>query len=532
MLLKPATYSLVTRNLLISAGKLLLLTLVFGVIYTQSPLYSSNQNQYFLQGLAKAGYGFLQNDWMANTVDPVPAFNMVVYFTVRFLHQGFFYGYWFLLLGVYIYSICGIASLVFNINKSRIEFLLFLALVFAFHSPLVDYIGSNWLGTTQQYLLNRGVASQYLLGDVFQPSLFGVFFVLSICLFLQKKLAGAVLALALAATFHTSSILSAAILTLSYMVVTFKEERNIKKPFWIGFSALILVVPIVAYVLANFRPDAGETWRQAQNILADFRDPHHVLSKRSELGEWFYFRVAVVIAAIYLVRKSRLFGIMAITFSIAAILSAIQILTDSNKLGMMFPWRFSTVLVPLSLSLITAFFVSFIFDKFEFRKPLQSKLIDGFSIVAILFLIFWGIREMKLRYEAHYHNPDVPMMEFVKETKQPGDTYLIPALDLEELENFRLFTGAPVFIDYKSVPYNTNDVLEWYQRVIKMRQFYEAAEMDCQFLKQLDSEYNLTHIVVENRRFPTRCEVLEVQYRDNVYGVYRINRPLVKATPR
>lgn len=511
-----------TRNRLISAGKFLLLSLIFGVVYTQSLLYSSNQNQYFLQGLRKAGYGFLQNDWMANTVDPVPAFNMAVYFTDRFLNQGFFYVYWFLLLGVYIYSICGIASLVFNINKSRTEYLVFLTLVFAFHSPLVDYIGSNWFGMTQQYLLNRGVASQYLLGYVFQPSLFGVFFVLSIYLFLRKKLAGAVFTLALAATFHTSSILSAAILTLSYMAVTLKEERNFKKPFWIGFSALILVLPIVGYVLANFRPDAGETWRQAQNILADFRDPHHVLSKRSELGEWFYIRVAAVIAAIFLVRKTRLFGIMAVTFSIAAVLSGIQILTDSNKLGMMFPWRFSTVLVPLSLSLVAAFFVSFVFGKFAFRTALQRRLINGFSVAVILFLLFWGIREMKLRFEEHYHNPDAPMMEFVKKTKQPGDTYLISALHLEELEDFRLFTGAPILIDYKSVPYNAYDVMEWYHRIIKARQFYEAAEMDCQFLKRLAEEYNLTHLVVENRRFPNRCEELEVLYRDEVYGVYRI----------
>jgi len=223
-----------TPNRLLSAGKFLFLALIFGVIYTQSPLYSSNQNQYFLQGLAKAGYGFLQNDWMANTVDPVPAFNMVVYFTSRFLNEAFFYVYWFLLLGVYIYSICGIASLVFKINKSRTEFLLFLALVFTIHSPLIDYLGSHWIGATQQYLLNRGVAGQYLLGYFFQPSLFGVFFVLSIYLFLRKKLAGAVFTLALAATFHTSSILSAAILTLSYMVVTLIEERNFKKPFWIG----------------------------------------------------------------------------------------------------------------------------------------------------------------------------------------------------------------------------------------------------------------------------------------------------------
>ena len=30
---------------------------VFGLIYAQSPLYTNNQNTYFLHGLAKAGVG-------------------------------------------------------------------------------------------------------------------------------------------------------------------------------------------------------------------------------------------------------------------------------------------------------------------------------------------------------------------------------------------------------------------------------------------------------------------------------------------
>jgi hypothetical protein len=480
--------------------------------------------------MAKAGHGFLQQDWMTNTVDPVPVFTFIVFVTHRFLHDFLFYVYTFLLFGVYIYSICGIASLVFNINKSRMKYIVFLALVFAFHSPLVEYIGLNWFGMTQQYLLNRGVAGQYLLGYFFQPSLFGVFFVLSIYLFLRKKLAGAIFTLALAATFHTSSILSAAILTLSYMAVTFKEERNFKKPFLIGFFALIMVLPVVVYVLSNFRPDNSETWRRAQEILANFRIPHHVLSKRSELGEWFYFRVVLIIAAIFLARKTRLFGVLAITFSIAAVLSCIQILTNDDSLGMMFPWRFSTVLVPLSLSLIVAYFVSLIFDRFELRKRFQKRLVNGFGIILILFLVFWGIREMKLRYEEHSDNPDVPMMEFVRNTKQPGDRYLIPALHLEELENFRLYTGAPILIDFKAMPFNAHDVKEWYQRITKAGQFYESAKMDCQFLKQLAGEYGLTHIVLKNRRFPNSCEEFEVLYRDEVYGVYRINRSLVTTT--
>ena len=51
---------------------------VFAVIYAQSPLYTSNQNQYFIHGLASAGYGYLQQDWLANTLDPTPVFSFLV----------------------------------------------------------------------------------------------------------------------------------------------------------------------------------------------------------------------------------------------------------------------------------------------------------------------------------------------------------------------------------------------------------------------------------------------------------------------
>ena len=53
---------------------------VFGVSYTQAPLYYSNQNQYFLHGLAAAGLGDLHQDWLANTKDPTPVFSWIVEF--------------------------------------------------------------------------------------------------------------------------------------------------------------------------------------------------------------------------------------------------------------------------------------------------------------------------------------------------------------------------------------------------------------------------------------------------------------------
>src|SRR6516165_2538625 len=75
--------------------------IVFGVSYTQPPLYYSNQNQYFLHGLARGGLGFLNEDWLANTADPTPVFSALVAFTYRYLSESLFYVYYLLILGAY-----------------------------------------------------------------------------------------------------------------------------------------------------------------------------------------------------------------------------------------------------------------------------------------------------------------------------------------------------------------------------------------------------------------------------------------------
>src|SRR5262249_56691201 len=79
--------------------------LCFAVAHAQAPLYYSNQNQYFLHGLARAGQGLLAEDWLANTLDPTPVFSALVAVTARYLHPWAFHAYHALLLGVYAVSL-------------------------------------------------------------------------------------------------------------------------------------------------------------------------------------------------------------------------------------------------------------------------------------------------------------------------------------------------------------------------------------------------------------------------------------------
>src|SRR5438067_9368178 len=86
----------------------LLGTALFAAAYCQAPLYYSNQNQYFLHGLARAGVGYLSEDWLANTRDSTPVFTALVALTARWLHPWLFHVYHALLLGIYGAALLGL----------------------------------------------------------------------------------------------------------------------------------------------------------------------------------------------------------------------------------------------------------------------------------------------------------------------------------------------------------------------------------------------------------------------------------------
>jgi hypothetical protein len=92
-------------------------------------------------------------------------------------------------------------------------------------------------------------------------------------------------------------------------------------------------------------------------------------------------------------------------------------------------------------------------------------------------------------------DPAANMMRFVREQARPGDTYLIPA----GLQEFRLATGAPALVDFKSIPYLDVDVLEWSERLRLVDRFYRErpANVNCALLDDLAAQYGVTHAVLD-----------------------------------
>ncbi len=392
---------------------ILLWGIAFAVSYAQSPLYTSNQNQYFLHGLAQAGYGSLEQDWLANTTDPTPVFSQMVALVYRYLRwEGLFYFIYALLMGVYFFSLWGIAANIFDLRASKTRRLLFLALLMTLHAAGLRFAMARLVGVNWTYIFEDGLADQRLLGPVLQPSAFGVFLLLSIYLFLEHRLVLAVLAAVLAAAFHPTYILSAAALTAAYLLSTANEERSLKNAILPGGLALVAVAPVVLASIPVFTGAPAEMQTQARQILVEYRIPHHALAS------WWFDATAIVkllliLLCMYLVRRTRLFLIMLVCVAVSGGLTLLQIVLESHSLALLFPWRMSAFLLPLSTSIILAYLVDRILAVPALQTPAAEKLLIGLSYGLVLLSVFVGVTRFVLDLQRKSDQPERRVQAYV-----------------------------------------------------------------------------------------------------------------------
>ncbi len=493
-----------------SALKFVAWGVLLSLAYGQAPLYTSNQNQYFLHGLAQAGQGLLAEDWLANTTDPTPVFTWLVVVTVRYLPRATFYLYYFLLFAVYFYSLRHITNQLFNLDRSRTTRWVFIALIFVSHSAALHVLLSRGVGGDWQYLFDGGLAGQRLLGTVLQPSSFGVFLLLSVQQFLEGRPYRAVLAAAVAATVHPTYLLSAAVLTLAYVVVEFRARRSYRQSLQIGGLALALVLPVLAYSFGSFLPSGTE----AQEILVHFRLPAHAI-----VSEWFgpsaLATLTLVGLALILTRGSQLFLLMLISVAIGALLTLVQVLSASDALALLFPWRLSVYLVPLSVAVLAGWLAVWLSEKTGQRfgriAPLVSMVLVGLSIVS--GLIWMAIQSLQQGID-----PERALYAYVQAESSSAQLYAIPS----KLQDFRLATGTPILADFKSIPYRRGEVINWHDRVRLLQWFYRE-QIDCGLMKDFIDEYGVTHIVLGPEQLGQSCPEMQERYHDGYYAVYAIN---------
>jgi hypothetical protein len=304
------------------------------------------------------------------------------------------------------------------------------------------------------------------------------------------------------------------------MVVTYSEEKSLKKSLSLGLFNLVLILPSLIFLYVYFSPTSPELWSQSKAVLVNLRSPHH-FNPEVWLGGLVYLKLAITGTAIYLVRNTRLFPIMLFPFAVAVLLTVVQILWGSSKLASFIPWRVFVVLVPLSLGIIVGHLVSLFFERFVEPVAARYKLVTVINVSLLLALVLYGANTQVKRLTKYYAGEGMPMMNFVKEVKSSGDTFLIPV----ELEDFRLYTGAPILVNFKSGPYKDVEYMEWYRRFVAASEFYGARDQSaCDILRKLRDQYKITHVVVKGSHPAERCGNLAELYKDLNYRVYRIDR--------
>jgi hypothetical protein len=291
------------------------------------------------------------------------------------------------------------------------------------------------------------------------------------------------------------------------------------KSLWIGALALLVVAPILIYVYVNFGNTPPETTARAQDILVNFRIPHHAL-----INWWWdataVVKILLVAAALFLIRKKRLFLVMLLLTLAAAGLTLLQVFLKSNMLALLFPWRISIILVPLATAILLADLVSASFKHLRlFRQRRFQNFLAASSLLLIAAVVLVGGIRFSLDLQRKASAVERPLEAYVASHHASGQVYLTPI----KLQDFRLETGSPVYIEFKSIPYQDANVLEWYRRIQLADRFYKNG--DCKLLNEMATQSGVTHIVMENGEPGQNCPNLLPIYKDANYSLYSLQSP-------
>jgi hypothetical protein len=496
-------------------GIILGYTAVFSIAYAQAPLFTSNQNQYFLHGMAQAGVGDLRADWLANTLDPTPVFSLFVQWTIQTFHSYWiFYVAYAVLIGVYAWSLVAILDTIFPLGSAKRRWIVALGALVLIHSAAIRFGLSSVLGADWSYLLEDGLAGQRALGTVFQPSVFAAFLILSVALFLRKKPWAAALSAAVAATVHPTYLLGAAVLVAAYMASLWREDRSLRRPILLGLFSLAAVAPILIYAYGSFLQSDFTIAHQARVILVYARVPHHAL-----ISVWFGWpdavKVTAIFFAIYLVRRGPLFWILGIPMAAGVALTLAQMISTSVLLALIFPWRISVYLFPIAVTVILAAGLTVVWPRLGASAV---RILAGVSILLSALAMVAGVGRFAFDTAKLNAQPESALMRYVAAHPQPGAVYMVPP----KMQNFRLATGAAIYVDKESIPYRDIDVIEWNRRLELASGIYK--DLTCPALERMHRMEGITNVVVEQDNVPQLkgCDPLERIYADDAYVLYEI----------
>ena len=296
-------------------------------------------------------------------------------------------------------------------------------------------------------------------------------------------------------------------------------ERQWRELFILGGVFTLLVLPPVTYTIIQFMPTTNDLAEKASHILVREKIPFHAIPMQW-LTTLDILKVFMIAIAAYVCRKDRrLSSVIFVSLILGIVATVIFAFVDDDRLLLLFPWRVSAVLAPIALILIVSAVLNGLPHKwiYQHQKLLFIPIILLAASVQFMkvyhdypgFIPAYWI-ETTLRGDVYNMKikDRLERMDVIKWAKRqdPTNLYLVP-LDFEQ---FRIKSGRPTFVDWKSIPYKDVDVIEWKRRVDTAEKAVESLRK----CKKIDShEFNV--VILDHWS--------KVQLSCNLYSVNPIN---------
>jgi len=497
----------VTRHKILKAGdalKTLSGWLLLGILYSidlvQHPLYTENQNTKFLHAAATTGQGFLEHDWMANTIDPLPLFSFLAESLYRAGAIELVYILFALLAAVFLYAMTGIADHLFGLKRHAAAVWLFLAVLF------LEYKN-----------IQLGFGTQYLLGHYFQPCVFGVFILLSIERFLAGKPLWASAWLALAAAFHPAYMPSALLIQGSYTAVTLARQKTITGEAVLPLLLFIaLSAPLVIRYKLLFAPTSPAIAAEALTILSEQRIAVH-----TKVSNWLnyedYIGMGLIAVAMIASRRTVLFRVMLPLAALILVTVPFLYFHSWPELEVLTPWRTSVVLLPLAWAILGGWLIVKLFPLFE-KKPFSVLTAKSAAVITIAITTGLHLPVQFNSFSAYGKAPEIAVMTFARQHTVSGDLWLVPTRKTE-FEKVRMQGGIPVLVNWKTHPYKDREIIEWYRRNQMAESFYRHAckTESSLMLRKLARLYGVNHVILDAQTPLLACPEAKVIFRDSRY---------------
>lgn len=451
--------------------------------------YSQNQNTYLVRAAARSTEPALLTDPLVRSTDPTPVFTWA---SRQLIVAGngptLLYVAW---AGAAALFVAALLWATTDVRRSNATSLVWLTLLILVGSSGRGVLQGTWFEAPLE-----GVAGQYALGPVWQPSCAGVLLVLGTVAGARQGLRWMPSALLfLGALVHPTYLLAAVLLTFSLVVAhrrpTFRETMQVSAH---GLTIAGLGAAVVA--LANrtsFVAITDPLATRGNQLLAYDRIPHHA-DVATWIGPHDLALATLVLIATVLARRraepaTRALGtVLGVTLSSSAALTVMAAASGRASLLLGFPWRASVVLVPLSTALILALLADGLVGWVRRTRPGAVRPLTVIAVALLLIAAGSGLRDAG----AALASPPAegPVVTALDEARAEGvgliPTGRTPIAMGQPSGDIRLNAGLPVYVDWKNNPNEPSEVVAWWERLQKADAAMSSPSALCDLVEHND----------------------------------------------